>query len=413
MPVFEILLQRRHVNIFGAKSNSVKAKRTALRYWIGKLHLWLGLTSGLVVFVIAITGCLYAFEQEIQNATQAYRFVKHDQRPVLLPSELKAIGERELPGKKIHAVLYGKPGRAAEVIFYNIEPEYYYIIYLNPFTGEILKVKDALSGFFPFILDGHFYLWLPHEIGQPVVATTTLIFTVMLISGIVLWWPRNKKAAGQRFSIRWNARWRRKNYDFHNVLGFYASWVAIILAVTGLVWGFEWFASGYHKLAGGERSLMYSEPLSDSTMQYPFSVPAIDRIYIKLRAENPTAEVLEVHIPATTSTSIQVTINPDQGTYWKSDYRYFDQYSLEELKVSHIYTTKKEASFADKLLRMNYDIHTGAVLGLPGKILAFFASLMVASLPVTGFCVWWGRRKKSRKQKRADSPRVVREAVLG
>ena len=45
---------------------------------------------------------------------------------------------------------------------------------------------------------------------------------------------------------------------------------------------------------------------------------------------------------------------------------------------------------------MNYDIHVGAVLGLPGKILAFFASLIAASLPVTGFVIWWGRRKKSK-----------------
>jgi len=51
---------------------------------------------------------------------------------------------------------------------------------------------------------------------------------------------------------------------------------------------------------------------------------------------------------------------------------------------------------ADKIVRMNYDIHVGAVLGLPGKFLAFFASLVAASMPVTGFCIWWGRRKKKK-----------------
>jgi uncharacterized iron-regulated membrane protein len=43
---------------------------------------------------------------------------------------------------------------------------------------------------------------------------------------------------------------------------------------------------------------------------------------------------------------------------------------------------------------MNYDIHVGAILGFPGKVLAFLASLIAASLPVTGFMIWWGRRKK-------------------
>ncbi len=404
----------------------MKNKRNTFKYWFGKIHLWLGLSSGLVVFIIAITGCIYAFQEEIQNATQPYRFVTHQEQPVLPPSELKAIAEKELPGKKIHAVLYAKPGNAAQVIFYNLEPEYYYLVYLNPFTGEVLKVKDAQAGFFPFILDGHFYLWLPDEIGQPVVATASLVFLVMLISGIVLWWPKNKKATKQRFSIKWSARWRRKNYDLHNVLGFYASWIAIILAVTGLVWGFEWFAEGYYQVAGGEKSLLYTEPESDSTFHAESTIPSIDRIYSTMRSENPTAEILEVHIPATTLSPIEVSINPDEGTYWKTDYRYFDQYSLKELSVYHIYGRTEEATAADKLVRMNYDIHTGAVIGLPGKIIAFFASLIVASLPITGFYIWWGRKQKQ-KIKNAESlqasenisagispqkrPRSVRERV--
>ena len=280
-----------------------------------------------------------------------------------------------------------------------LDPEYYYLVYLNPFSGEVLKVKDAQAGFFPFILDGHFYLWLPPEIGQPVVATATLVFLVMLISGLFLWWPRNKKATKQRFSIRWNARWRRKNYDLHNVLGFYATWIAIILAATGLVWGFEWFAQGYYKLAGGEKSLLYIEPKSDSTLVYQSDVPAIDRLYAMMRSENPTAEVLEVHIPETASSAIEVSINPDDETYWQADYRYFDQYTLKELSVDHIYGKSANASVADNLMRMNYDIHTGAVIGLSGKIIAFFASLIVASLPITGFYIWWGRKQKDKQKK--------------
>ena len=375
---------------------------------ISKIHLWLGLSSGLLVFIIAITGCIYAFQEEIQNLTQPYRFVEHQQQPVLRPSELKAIAEKELPGKKIHAVLYAKPGKAAQVIFYNADPEYYYLVYLNPFSGEVLKVKDAQAGFFPFILDGHFYLWLPPEIGQPIVATATLVFLVMLISGLFLWWPKNKKATKQRFSIRWSARWRRKNYDLHNVLGFYATWIAIILAVTGLVWGFEWFAQGYYKLAGGEKSLLYIEPKSDSTLVYQSDVPAIDRLYAMMRSENPTAEVLEVHIPETASSAIEISINPDDETYWQADYRYFDQYTLKELSVDHIYGKSANASVADNLMRMNYDIHTGAVIGLSGKIIAFFASLIVASLPITGFYIWWGRKQKDKQKKLEKSVQTFR-----
>jgi uncharacterized iron-regulated membrane protein len=46
---------------------------------------------------------------------------------------------------------------------------------------------------------------------------------------------------------------------------------------------------------------------------------------------------------------------------------------------------------------MYYDIHTGAILGLPGKLLAFLAALIAASLPVTGFLMWRSRGKKNSK----------------
>jgi uncharacterized iron-regulated membrane protein len=219
----------------------------------------------------------------------------------------------------------------------------------------------------------------------------------MLITGMIMWWPRNKKAKRQRFTIKWNARWRRVNYDLHAVMGFYATWIAIVLALTGLVFGFQWFALGVYALAGGEKSLLYEEPLSQGEPCVERGVLAGDRLFHTIAAQYPHAEVIEVHAPPADSSSLLITINHDDGTYWKTDYRYFDQYTREELTVDHIYGNLADATAADKLLRMNYDIHTGAVLGLPGKILAFFASLVCASLPVTGVYLWIGRRKRAGK----------------
>jgi uncharacterized iron-regulated membrane protein len=372
------------------------------------MHLWLGFTSGLVVFIIAVTGCIYAFQEEIQNMTQSYRFVEPQNKEVLPPSQLKAIAMKEVPDKHVHAVLYGGTGKAAHVYFYSLEPAYFYTVYLNPYTGEVLKVKDMDKDFFYIILMGHFYLWLPHEIGQPIAASATLIFVVMMITGLILWWPRKKGAVKQRFTIRWSARWRRKNYDLHNVLGFYVTWIAIIVAVTGLVWGFQWFAQGLYATAGGDKSLMYIEPPSDTTARVSENAPAIDRVWELMRKEYPTAKVIEVHVPETSASPIAANANPDDGTYWQTDYRYYDQYSLKELSVDHIYGRFETATAADKLIRMNYDIHVGAILGLPGKILAFCASLICASLPVTGVSIWWGRRKKKKEEEADNERREVR-----
>jgi uncharacterized iron-regulated membrane protein len=362
---------------------------------IGKIHLWLGLTSGIIVFIIAVTGCLYAFQAEISALTgKSYRQVSSQHASYLPPTQLKQIAEKQLPGKHLHSVQYGARNEAAVVTFYNFEPEYFYIIYLNPYNGEVLKVKNMDRDFFRIVLMGHYYLWLPPAIGQRITIIATIIFVLMMISGLILWWPKNKAAAKQRFSIKRNAAWRRKNYDLHNVLGFYMTWVAIIMAITGLIFGWQLLANAIYKTAGGKKSLTYQEPISDTIRIAQAALLPVDQLWLKMQQEHRDAETIEMHFPAANNASIEVAINTDAATYWKTDYRYFDQYTMKELPVDHIYGRLKDAKGADKLLRMNYDIHVGAIWGLPGKILAFFASLIAASLPVTGFMIWWGRKKK-------------------
>ena len=87
---------------------------------------------------------------------------------------------------------------------------------------------------------------------------------------------KEQKGNKTTFLKQWNARWRRKNYDLHNVLGFYTTWIAIILAVTGSFGDFNGSLKDY-KLAGGEKSLIYIEPKSDSTIAVKSNIPAIDR----------------------------------------------------------------------------------------------------------------------------------------
>lgn len=372
-------------------------KNNSLKKLIGQLHLWLGLSSGIIVFIIAITGCLYAFQEEIQNITEEYRFVKKENKPFLPPSQLEEIAKKELPGKALHAIKYNGNEKSAEAIFFHYEPTYYYIVYLNPYSGKVMETANMDEGFFRFILDGHFYLWLPPEIGQPVVASATLIFLTLLLSGLYLWFPRNKNATKQRFSFKWkeSTKWKRKNYDLHNITGFYILLIALIFAITGLVWGFQWFAYSYYTALGGEKSLIYQDPVS--VKKTVATSNAVDKIWALMQKEYPTAKSIEVHPPENDSTAIAANANPEEGTFWKMDYRYFDQYTLEEKEVTHIYGKYGNANNADKLMRMNYDLHTGAIFGLAGKIFAFSISLLIATLPISGFYIWWGRNRKKKE----------------
>ncbi|HSC54922.1 MAG TPA: PepSY-associated TM helix domain-containing protein [Phnomibacter sp.] len=360
---------------------------------IRKIHLWLGLISGPLVFLLGITGCILAFELEIRNATEPFRKVQVENRAHLPPSTLKAIAEKHLDAKLALGVEYPGEGKAATAMYY--DEEHYEIVFLNPYSGEVLKHKNMNNDFFRIILDGHFYLWLPHHIGQPILASATLVFVVMMISGLILWWPKNKGARKQRFTIKWNVRWRRKNYDLHYVLGFYMTWISIFIALTGLVFGFQWFAkSVYWVTSGGQEKLEDKHPLSDTTQTATVANMA-DYLWQEYSKKAKPHESVGVYFAHLASDPIEVVINHQPGTYYNSDFLHFDQYTGKLVPAQGSYEGAfAHAKLADKIVRMNYDIHVGAVLGLPGKILAFFASLIAASLPITGFLIWWGRRKK-------------------
>lgn len=370
-----------------------------IKRFIYQIHLWLGLISGLGLFIIATTGCLYAFKEEILNATEEFRFVEPQNSEFLLPSALIDIAQKELPGKLLHSVKYNGETKAAEAIFYHYEPTYYNIIYLNPYSGEVLHIKDMEAGFFHFVMDGHFYLWMPPAIGQPVVATLTLIFLLIVISGIIIWLPKNLKLIKERLWFYWSpkSKWKKRNYDLHNVIGFYVSLYALLFIFTGLVWGFQWYAKGYYSLMGGKKSLSYQEPTSKPN-ELQKEENALDELYLSIKSSTPDAQSIEVHPPATDSSAISIAINPDISTYWQTDYRYFDQHTLEEITVDHIYGSFKNTTVADKVMRMNYDLHTGGIIGITGKIIAFVMSLLIASLPVTGMIIWLNGRKKRKKR---------------
>lgn len=395
------------------------AVKNSFKNFIRKIHLILGLTTGIVVFIVAITGCLWVFQDEITKLiTEPYNF-DIEEKAFITPTQAEKIAGEVYPGRNIHGVLYGDKSEAVEVIFWEEDPEFYRAVFLNPFNGDILDKVDYEAGFFHFILEGHMNLWLPEEIGNQVVSWSTFIFVAMLITGIILWWPKNKSGRKKRLKFMWkpNTGWKRKNYDLHSIVGFYISLIALIASLTGLMMAFEWFQNSIYKTIGGDKSIVFSIPENRSNpidLQQGDSVKAIDRLLPQLREEYPEAELFEIHYPYSDSSSIYVETTYERGVYYSSDYRFYDQYTLEELDTPSVYGKYENADGADMVVRTTYDIHVGAILGLPGKIIAFVSSLLVASLPVTGFMMWWGKRgkpvNKSRQKKSKKQGKIKRHS---
>jgi uncharacterized iron-regulated membrane protein len=360
------------------------------------IHRWLGFISGLVVFIVSITGCIYCFQDEIQDALHSsYRKVEVQHQPFIDPSTAKSIALTKFPGAKSNYMYYFGNNRPVGVLV-NSKKDGFIYVYLNPYSGKLLHTETISQNFFTVVEYIHLYLLLPPKIGQLVVGISVIIFVVLMITGIVLWWPKRKSDSKRSLTIKWGARWRRINYDLHNVLGFYATSIAIILALSGLSIAFNWMTNSIYTVANLGRSYPAEKifPKSDSLKASAlFPKKAIDIAFQSAQKQAPDAQMFLVGDAEGKAETINVTAYSTSMHFGNSDLFFFDRYSGKLLR--YLPNVKKSAGM--KMNDLNYDIHVGQVLGLPGKIIAFLASLICATLPVTGFIVWLGKRKKTKK----------------
>lgn len=392
----------------------VKNNRSLFYRIAAWLHLWLGLVTGLIMIVVCLTACIWVFNDEITDMMEPETRIAYQDKPVIAPSALIHIADSVYPGKKPNYATY-RQGRA---IFMALGEgrSGNTTLRIDPYSGKLISKEVRKKGetdFFRFILNGHRFLWLPYEIGRPIVNYGTLIFVIILITGMVLWWPRKwtKATRDQSFKIKWKASFKRVNYDLHNVLGFYSLLFLSAIALTGMVYGIEWYSKGLYWVTSGGSSLPeFKRSKSDSLQLGKFFTPTevMDNSWNQVATMHPEAKGFYYSFADTSrpSSSISITVYPTTGKYYNNRNYTFDQHTGKRLKGNPMTETSYEnASFAGKLRRMNYDIHVGSILGLPGKFIAFFAALTGASLPVTGFLVWWGKRKKKSKKK---APIVVK-----
>lgn len=362
-----------------------------------QLHLVLGLVSGIVVFIVSVTGALYVFKEDIEARVCRYRKVPPQQQEVILPSKAFEIGEVATPGKAIHGIIYRSPEDALEVVYYQAEPFYYGSAYLNPYSGEVIKTVDFMKTFFGLVRQGHATLWLPMKTGYTIVALGTIVFVILLISGIVLWWPR-KNSSSKSFAFSKGDKPTIKRLEYHKVVGFYVAFFALIIALTGLSWLLKGLDSAMYKALGGEKEIAWEAPLS-TTNAAASKAPdhPVDAIFLRIKQQYPNMPFIEIHALENDSASVLIELNRDPSSFNKMDYLFFDQHTLKPIETpNRFYGKYAQADTADKIKRSYYDVHTGNILGFPGKILAFFVSLFCASLPVTGFILWWNRRKEKR-----------------
>lgn len=369
------------------------------------LHLWLGLAVGIVVILSFLPATVYVWEKELMDLYyHDLIFVEPNGKQPQSLTKLLEVAQKSVPANQPleEVEIRSDPKRAyifsgmehAEDEGWNAfsEVEYANTVYVNPYTAQVLGVVDQETNWIWLMRVTHQQLLLQYDIGHMIVAIATLIMFVLVITGLILWWPRNKGALKQRFKIKFNAKWRRVNYDVHNVGGFYTQIFILILAATGLVWSFEWWEDGIYRLLGNDPEKVMNE-VPALKPEGQIEANPLDRAFMDMMTKKTEWNKISFFL---TEKKFLGVIRYDGNSGWDT----WDLHHYDARNGNLYFTVRHEdKTTGAKFRNSNYAIHVGSIYGITTKIIATLVSLFCSSLPITGFYIWRGRNRKKKKPK--------------
>ena len=396
-----------------------------------KIHLWLSVPFGLIITLVCFSGAMLVFENEANEWFRRDLYYVETVKGSPLPMDklLEKVATTLPDSVAVTGVsISSDPGRAYQV---SLSKPRRASLYVDQYTGEV-KGKSERSGFFMFMFRMH--RWLLDSMnpgnegifwGKMIVGVSTLLLVFVLISGIVIWWPRTRKALKNSLKITATKGWRRFWYDLPVAGGMYALIFLLAMALTGLTWSFPWYRTAFYKVFGvevqqraaqgheqksdaqkrdtklaahrekkregnevrkGERS---RRPENNHSDMYSVTSPFVywQEIYDKLRRQNPEYKQISI-----SSGTASVSFNRF-GNQRASD-RYSFNTDNGEFTETSLYQHQDKSG---KIRGWIYSVHVGNWGGMFTRILTFIAALLGAALPLTGYYLWIKRLIKVRK----------------
>ncbi len=352
------------------------------------LHLWPSLVSGIILVIVCLSGTLIVYCDEILefNAGEA-KYVTIGKEKATAEEIISSVHRLDPKFQLSQLVFFQEPNRSIRIRAFHKDSRKLTFLYVDPYTAEVLHV-DHYAHFFYVTAHLHASL-LAGKIGHWIVTISTIIFLLGCITGLILWWPKrwNKKSVQDSFTIKWKSKFKRLNYDLHNVYGFYSLLLCFILSLTGIMIFFHSFGELISKSLGGS-----SGHLEESLPEAVANMPSLDIASFAYRAlqdhpDKKNAAIWVYKLDKVGAYVINLGISGLKSTE-NLDFVAYNKYTGEQLIIQRPY------AIHEKVENTIWQLHMGQWWGQFGKFSTFLAGVIGTSLPITGFIIWWGRRKK-------------------
>ncbi|GAB2997770.1 oxidoreductase [Arenimonas maotaiensis] len=378
---------------------------------IFQLHWFFGITAGLVLAAVGVTGALLSFQQPLLKAfNPGVLSVRADGRTVLTPEELLARVQAAQPKRKpVSLSLSGDPSEPAKVGF---APEpgakpgpggrrRGESRYVDPYDGRLLA-KPRGEGFFRTSMQIHRWL-AAGEVGKQIVGASTVALVFFCLSGLYLRWPRRWLDWRAWLRLDWAQKGRSFLWHLHAVLGTWLLAAYLLMSLTGLYWSYDWYRDGLYTLTG--------KPAPDEGPRRGGQAAGVPNVSAGSSSAASVAEAFRAFhaaVPSYANVTLRLPEKPGQTlefSYQDPEPAHERANNRLELAAGTLAVVTHER-YADKpigqkLMAGILPLHSGSFFGLPGLVLFMLASLLMPLFTVTGWLLYLDRRRKKRAARAA------------
>jgi uncharacterized iron-regulated membrane protein len=412
-----------------------KPQRRSLRYWLQQLHLWIGLILMLPLVMMGITGAVLVYAHDIEHllgqGEPAVKTTGEWQSPGTLIEAAKAASKE--PGRVPIAVRWpieaGEPAavRLSRPGMANERPQFRggnrqeprpqqggqaqgRVPAQSPFAGsqqllfdpvslELLQTQATMTGWVRFFHDLHGHLFIAGGLGREIVGWLGVALLVLGCSGLYLWWPR----AGQwkaAFTVRRTAKGVRFNRELHGAVGIWSLVLFMLVNFTGVYLAFPQQISAAVNTVWPGRDMRAAqfqarvEPMRGAT---PI---ALDEALALARERVPDARFLNAFLPTRPDQALRIgLIRAGHGEGAPVITVIVDPWRKSIVDVFD----PRTMTTGESIIAWQRALHYGQGLGGVYRFLVFVAGVIIPVFAVTGFLMWWLKRRNRRAGERAKA----------
>lgn len=378
-----------------------------------QIHWFLGITAGLILSIMGVTGAIYSYDQQILKWVNSDSYVvQAENTPKLTPAQLYQHFNTTQPEIKINSITIAKDPTSSSVV--NIEKEGErrgYNMMVNPYNAQVLP--DVKGRKLLLLIQQIHRNLTAGEVGKQITGACALMLIYFILSGLYLRWPK-KHSARQWLAVKPKLKGRNFIWDLHAVVGTWVIIFYLLFACTGLYWSYDWWRSGMFKVLGveqpkpqghgatpqnrgmqqGKQSDRNKDKKSEPQLDNTQLITALNQTWSGFNSQvGRDYSTLTLNLPKKDDGKVELSFVDATPQHERARNQAIYNYQTGNIEKMELYEDKK---LNQKIMSSMLPVHRGSFFGPIYQFAAMLASLAMPLFLVTGWMLYLKRRKQKK-----------------